>query len=93
MAFQFDALSREFLSSRLGKMLTEKDKANTKYHNENKLEKNSFRALSKTLTLKQMELFDAYQTALLNRQVHELYFAYLCGLRDGININNIFAGE
>lgn len=36
MAFQFDALSREFLSSRLGKMLTEKDKANTKYHNENK---------------------------------------------------------
>lgn len=93
MAIQFDELSRSFLSLRLGKVLTEKDKANAKYHKANKVEANSFRALAKTLTMGQMELFDAYQTALLDRQVDEVYFTYLCGLRDGINIYNILEGE
>lgn len=93
MAYQFDALSREFLSARLGKMLTEKEKTSKKYSDENKAEKKCFRALAKTLNTEQLALLEAYQNTLIDRQIHELYFAYLSGLRDGIDINHILAGK
>lgn len=91
MLFDINGLSKEYLSVRLGQMLAEKDKKVPKYHETNEGERECFEALVETLTQEQAELFDAYQNAIVERQIYELYYAYIYGLYDGVNIHKLIA--
>ncbi len=82
MSMEINGFSKEYLAMRLGEMLAANDN-----------EHESFRLISQSLSEEQLELFEAYQNALIERQIHELYYAYMYGLHDGINVRKLVTDE
>ena len=86
---EMDALSKEFLSVRLGAMLEKKAQMNQQYQLYNREEEGHFDILLKTLSAEQEELVENYREAVIDREIQELYFAYMFGLKDGIRVNDL----
>ncbi|MBE7048468.1 MAG: hypothetical protein E7393_03740 [Ruminococcaceae bacterium] len=87
--FDMDSLSEEFLSVRLGEMLEQKAKLSKPYRLYKQKEQLQFDTLMKSLSPSQKADFDEYWDAVIGREIQELYFAYIYGLRDGIRVNDL----
>ncbi len=87
--FDFETLPKEFLSVRLGAMLEKKAKMSQRYQMYNREEQQHFESLVETLSEEQTEQMETYRNAVIDREIQELYFAYMTGLRDGVRINDL----
>ena len=87
--FNLDRETNNFIHTRIRNMLGQKVHVDEKYRKYNNNEAELMRKIMPAIPEEIRDLLDRYRNAVIDRETQSLIYAYLLGLKDGMNYTKV----